>query len=167
MLRNAITEDAQRIAEIHIRTWQVAYAGIMPGEHLASLSIETRTENWRKMLSQSPNNTLVAEENDTITGWISYGPCRDEDDADKGEVYAIYILPEYWGQGYGEALLTQAETNLQRLGYQVVTLWVLEDNHRARRFYENRGYQPDGKTQEDHQDNVTLLELRYASASKQ
>lgn len=95
-------------------------------------------------------------------GFASFGPSRDEDAApDTGELYAIYLAPEAWGKGAGRALLVRAEHELLATGFRAATLWVLEGNDRARRFYEAGGWGPDGRDQELTIGGVSLLELRY------
>jgi hypothetical protein len=42
MIRQAILEDAEAIAKVHVASWQAAYKGLMPAEFLASLSVERR-----------------------------------------------------------------------------------------------------------------------------
>ena len=53
MVRVATIEDAEAIAAIHLRTWQVAYEGIVPAEFLASLSIRERANMWRRVIGTS------------------------------------------------------------------------------------------------------------------
>ena len=73
-----------------------------------------------------------------IVGFASVGPSRDERGI--GELYAIYVEPDQWSTGAGRALIERAEERL-RHAYGEATLWVLEDNPRARAFYERGGWQ--------------------------
>ena len=79
-----------------------------------------------------------------MLGFASLGPSRDEHGV--GELYAIYVDPDEWSRGAGRALIERAEERLAE-EYAEATLWVLEDNPRARRFYEAAGWQPDGARQ--------------------
>jgi ribosomal protein S18 acetylase RimI-like enzyme len=78
-----------------------------------------------------------------------------------GEVYALYISPDLVGQGIGRTLLGEAHAQMNSQGFETSALWVLCDNQRARRFYEQAGYQADGAAQDDVYDGTTLTELRY------
>ena len=91
-------------------------------------------------------------------GFVSVGPSRDVEGA--GEVYAIYVEPSAWSTGAGRALLERAE---QQLGgaYDEATLWVLEDNPRARRFYELAGWETDGERKAEERWGVRAPEVRY------
>lgn len=97
----------------------------------------------------------------SIAGWTSFGPSRDNDDKEAGEVYAIYVEQSHWRQRTGRALLTDAILYLGRKGYSSVNLWVLEENQRARRFYEKAGFGLDGASKTIEIDGCELLELRY------
>ena len=76
-----------------------------------------------------------------LAGFASAGPTRDDDDPhDVGELYTIYLLPVAWGRGLGAALLDTAQADLARRRHRTMTIWVLEGNTRARRFYEKYGF---------------------------
>lgn len=61
-----------------------------------------------------------------------------------GEVVAIYLLPEIWGSGQGRELLRYWLGKLKKKVVKNICLWVLEDNIRARKFYEKNGFQLSG-----------------------
>ena len=79
-------------------------------------------------------------ENGTIIGTSRISKSRWEAYSDYGEIISIYLLPEYVGKGYGRALMDRAVEELKQAGYRRLLLWVLEENHRARRFYETYGF---------------------------
>ena len=148
-VRDATPADAEGIAPMHIRAWQVAYAWILPDDVLAGLTVAERAARWAEWIGE--NHSLpadrwivVAQAGDEIVGVIAGGPSRDEDAAGQGEVYALYVGPEYWNGGVGSRLMAEGERRLQRGGHAGATLWVLEENERGRRFYERRGWAPDG-----------------------
>ena len=43
-IRPAVVSDAEAIATVHIRSWQLAYTHLLSAEFLASLSIKQRAE---------------------------------------------------------------------------------------------------------------------------
>ncbi len=61
-----------------------------------------------------------------------------------GELYALYVSPDWWSTGTGRALMSRVLVSLEAESYQRAILWVLADNTRARRFYERAGFAPDG-----------------------
>jgi GNAT superfamily N-acetyltransferase len=164
-VRRATPIDAFAIAELHVASWRAAYAEIMPQSVLEALSQDTRAARWLSSLgSPGDTRTWVAEEADTVIGFVSAGPCRDADAGPRlgmGEVYALYVHPARWRRGAGAALLGRAAQDLRYRGYSWLTLWVLEANQSARRFYEAEGLGLDGATQVEHRGNVALPQLRY------
>ena len=86
---------------------------------------------------------------------------RANEDSEVGELFAIYLLSKVVGRGIGKALMTKAEQFLHDGPYAEATLWVLDTNERARRFYEALGWRPDGATQDAPGIGYTLHELRY------
>src|SRR5262249_38622008 len=160
MLRLATIEDAETIASIHVRSWQTAYEGIDPAQFLAALSIQERANMWRIVISEHHGIVLLAASTHGEVGFISFGPSRDEDGRKKAEIYAIYVLPQFWHQGIGRELLDEAEWRLEGQHFVAFTLWVLEENAQARRFYEARGFRLDGNRKEDTIGGVWLTELR-------
>lgn len=89
-----------------------------------------------------PDNLLVAKENDKVVGFVGYGACGDELLPETGEVFAIYILKEYYDQKVGYKLMSAAIEKLSE--YRKIAVWVLEGNQRAIKFYEKCGFRFDG-----------------------
>ena len=160
-LRDARLEDAEAIANVHVRTWQGAYGHIFPAEKLAAISVEAWTRHWRQWLTDPVPGThrLVVEDEDGIRGFASAGPAGDEPGS--GEVYAIYVLPEAWGSGHGRELMTAILDRLRGEGYADAVLWVLENNPRTRRFYEQAGWQPEGEPHEETFLETLVPVVRY------
>ena len=168
-IRQATVDDADAIAAVNVRTWQVAYANVLPASFLSSLDVDARAQRWRTNLaSEPPTATFVAVAAEVV-GFASVGP--DRGDPTYGEVYAIYVDPPYWSSGTGLALMRQAERHLAAAGFNEIRLWVLEENPRARRFYERYGFRLDGLTKldtigADRPDATVVVELRYALNSR-
>ena len=158
LVRPARREDAAAIADVHVQTWQAAYAHIFGADRLAGLGDRRRTQ-WEDWLGDPKPDwrIFVAEEDGRLVGFAWVGDSRAE--PGKGELLAIYVLPGAWGSGAGSALMTSALDALR--GYSSATLWVLEDNPRARRFYEREGWLLDGGRQEEEFLGVTVPEVRY------
>ncbi len=138
MVRDARADDAEAIAGVHVAAWQEAYKHVFPRDALASLSVEERTAQWHEWLKPSEITVLVAEQGGEVCAFASAGQSRDEESA--AELYAIYVDPPIWGSGMGRALLLEIEGRLRDTGFGQATLWVLQDNPRARRFYETAGW---------------------------
>lgn len=161
-IRQAKIVDAQAIAEIHVASWQSAYAGIMPASLLADLSVDKRASSWRDALESGRIRVALAFTEGHLAGWVAYGKCRDADkDASWGEIEAIYLHPSRYGQGIGALLMKHASASLGQMGYRHVSLWVLTSNGRARTFYERAGFTADNQIKEFEVGGSVLCEMRY------
>jgi len=164
-VRPAEEDDLAAIAEIRVRSWQVAYRGIVPQGYLDSMRPEADADRRRSRLARSgdPRQDAIGTLAGQAAGWVAYGPYRDDDEPirEAGEVYAIYVHPDHWGRGVGQALIQYALGELHTGGLAPVLLWVLEANARARRFYEREGFRPDGARHLFEIAGVRLPEVRY------
>jgi ribosomal protein S18 acetylase RimI-like enzyme len=84
--------------------------------------------------------------NGEIVGFLTLGAGRDPDlDVSRtGEIWGIYISPDYWRRGIGKRLAEEAARIFKARGYEDAVLWVLEGNQQARQFYETMGFSLDG-----------------------
>jgi ribosomal protein S18 acetylase RimI-like enzyme len=163
-VRLATAVDIPALARVHVASWQAAYRGIMPDQFLDGLSVARSETAWREMLALASQTNLVCELDQEVVGFAACGPTRDfdQDPAITAELYAIYFVPAHWSKGYGHALWQRVRDELIESGYQKVTLWVLEANARARRFYEREGFTLDLVTVKEFQlEGTKLLEVRY------
>jgi ribosomal protein S18 acetylase RimI-like enzyme len=160
VIRRATLSDAAEIARVHLASMQAAYA---EHEMLANRTFEERYGIWRNALEQD-RHVLVAEEDGEIVAFAAIGPARDEG-ADVGEIYAIYAHPDVWGRGVGRRLIEAATAALSSAGFAEATLWVLDTNDRARRFYERAGWSHDGGVKfEDRLPGLRQVRYRRALA---
>ena len=150
-IRRATVADARGIADVHLRTWQVAYEHVFGAERLAGIDLERRTASWERALLEGAT-AFVAEKDGRVVGFASVR---------RGELDSIYVLPEAWGSGAGTALMRAAIEALRELGDREAVLWVLDDNPRARRFYEREGWARDGGTKDGEFLGMRAAEVRY------
>ena len=181
-VRPATADDAGQLARVHVRSWQAAYQGLMPQEYLNGLDPADRVERWQNILaavheaqqSGGPlRGAVVAiagraaadDAGETICGFALFGPTRDEDEDARrtGEVSAIYLMPDNWSTGLGRLLMAEAVRQLSG-AYEQATLWVLDSNDRARRFYTRNGWAEDGAVKVDDTWGFPCSEVRYRRA---
>jgi ribosomal protein S18 acetylase RimI-like enzyme len=157
IVRPARLDDAAAVAAVHVRTWQAAYEHVFGAERLAAIDHSRRRSLAERSIAGG--GVAVAEDDGgVVVGFVSVGASRDVEG--EGELFAIYVLPEAWGSGAGPALMAAAK-ELLRASYSDATLYVLEDNPRARRFYEREGWTVDGVTKADEFLGIAVPEVRY------
>jgi ribosomal protein S18 acetylase RimI-like enzyme len=144
-IRSAKPGDARGIAEIHVAAWRVAYLGLIPDEVIQAVSVEQRRGFWKGVLSKPAGWRVdVAEDEDGILAFCSYGPTRDDDVDGAAEIYAIYVHPGKSRRRAGRALCEHALHEASARGHRAMTLWVVKGNEPACRFYERLGFMRDG-----------------------
>jgi ribosomal protein S18 acetylase RimI-like enzyme len=178
-VRLARPEDAEAIADAHVRGWRAAYRGLVPDSILDGLSVERRAAFWRDTIAAetaavasgtgtaaavaAPARTWVVEHDGAVRGFASTGAVRDQPDglAGAGEVFAIYLAPEARGRGLGRVLFAHVVDDLRARAFDAIVVWVFEANADARRFYEAAGFRPDGARQPVDFGEVARSEIRY------
>ncbi len=165
-IRPAAPEDVPALAELHIRSWQWAYRGLIEDEYLDNMSatLEQRIAARRTQLASLPPETRwwVAEQNGRIVGFAITGLSRDQDVLPETvEVYAIYLAQDAAGHGIGRTLFAHTVEDLRQRGFERAMLWVLTTNQRARRFYKAAGWMPDGASKVEKRPGTDLHEVRY------
>lgn len=139
-IRQATVRDIKIISSIHASSWKIAYKGIVPQRYLDELRYdfwESAFQNWIS------NNILTAQlvyDNEIPVGIIAYGKSRDDKFPEWGEIVSVYLLPSYFKKGYGQKMLEAALDDLKKKGFQYCYLWILKENHNARKFYEKNGF---------------------------
>jgi GNAT superfamily N-acetyltransferase len=142
-VRDARPEDGEAFVRAYELSWD-ATAGPLVGKTLADfVSFEDRLESFGAALAQRSDDAriLVAEGDGEIVGMAT---CVR--DGVNSELRSIYVVPEAWGTGVAQLLMESALDAMRERGATEATLWVVEANPRARRFYEREGWTLDGET---------------------
>ncbi|MCL1587319.1 MAG: GNAT family N-acetyltransferase [Actinomycetia bacterium] len=167
VVRSPSEDDADAMGAVHVRAWRAAYSGgLMPDEYLDSLSAQARANMWRQQLAQpvADRSARFVVENPAgvVVGFALIGPKGNDSDADDGELYVINVDPESWGTGAGPVLHEEAVDALRDSEFGRAVLWVHPKNHRARHFYESRGWRADDVDRVETVLGVEIVEVRYS-----
>jgi ribosomal protein S18 acetylase RimI-like enzyme len=161
-VRRATGADAHDVAVVHIASWQSAYRGMLPDEFLDGLDVDQRASLYT-FDSDRPEDpvTWIAVSANEVVGFVSASRCRDNDADGLGEIQALYVAPHRWRSGAGAVLLKKGESLLKEMDFAEASLWVLEANERARRFYEAVGWRLDACTNTLTLAGEDVVEVRY------
>lgn len=159
-IREAVLADADGVAAAHTESWRTSYRGILPDDVLDRIDVGQRVVTRRRILGDPTGLHLVAYDvtHGDIVGFCDAGPARDAG-AD-GEVYAIYLVQRAKRYGLGREMFEHAFAWLARAGMRSMLVWVLEDNHHARRFYEALGGRA-GRAKRTTVAGFPVVELSY------
>lgn len=171
-IRSAAPKDAACIAAVHVHSFVTTYSHLPRTRRSAEDGLQARVALWYRRLGHpEPGcSTLVATVGGQIRGFVYMGPSGDVDDRNgSGQVLSIHVSPQHTGQGVGTRLMQEAIASLAADGYTTATLWVVSENHAARRFYERLGWHVDGTTrrvvlavENEGGDEVEVIRYRLA-----
>ncbi|MBX9943037.1 MAG: GNAT family N-acetyltransferase [Reyranella sp.] len=150
-IRRAGRNDAAAIGRVHVETWQSTYAGLLPDVLLVAMSDVRQSAWWSRALADpgEARGIFVADDQEMgVVGFGSCGPVRDPPEGlpggldgreiRVGEVYTLYVEPDFQNRGLGRRLLDVLFRQLKADGCDTAVLWMLADNP-TRFFYEGLG----------------------------
>lgn len=137
-IRKAEPRDAAAIADVHQQAWRGAYSGIIPHRALNGM-INRRGAQWWANAIRRAATVLVVEMGGNIAGYATIGRNRARELTQQGEIYELYLRPEYQGIGLGSRLFAAARQRLAESGLAGMVVWALEENAGALSFYEGAG----------------------------
>src|SRR5262245_10580657 len=102
LLRPAEPSDSLAVAEVRVRSWQVGYRGLLPGDYLGALIPKERAERYT-FADRSPGApwTTVAVEDNLICGFATTGPAKDPETPASGELLGLYVDPSHCSKEAG------------------------------------------------------------------
>ena len=168
-IRRARRSDATAIGRVHVETWQSAYAGLLPDSMLVRMSDVRQSAWWSRALSDSGEQRGIFVADDEEMGVVGFGSCGqareipeglDGTESRVGEVYTLYVEPDFQNQGLGRRLLDAMFRQLQADGYDTAVLWMLAANP-TRFFYEGLGGALVGR-RTDRMSGTEVEEAAYA-----
>jgi phosphoribosylanthranilate isomerase len=159
-LRRGTPEDAEALAAAHVQAWLEAYGGQVPDEVLAGLDTRQRAAMWREGMAGRVV-VRIAEQAGGVVGLGSSGKQPDPTLPFSGEIGALYVLRRAQRQGIGRMLMAAMAQDLLAQGHASASLWVLESNARARRFYEALGGREVAR-REQQLEGFTAVGIAYA-----
>ena len=148
-IRAARRDDADAITDVQVASWRAGYAHVFPESVLYADDFDSSRRSFWRMWRFAPGHRVavaVDSDADRVVGFSSYGPERERARGftGRGGVWAFYVEPATWGTGVADELIRHTETRLLPEGFESAVLWVLDDNPRARAFYEKFGWQASG-----------------------
>ena len=129
-IRRAKPYDAGAVADAHDEAWRTAYQGIIPGTELERL-INRRGAAWWDSAIRKGSRIALLQFGDKVAGYANYGRNRARSLHYDGEIYELYLRPEYQGLGFGRRLFTAARRDLAQSGLKSLIVWALSENDTA------------------------------------
>lgn len=141
-IRQAHKEDYKIIAFIVNEAWKTAYKGMVPQKDMLHYTdISRREQIVKNFYKEGKLKYFIAKLDGKDCGVISYKPYEGDRFENCAYIMQLYVLPSYHRQGVGKALMEFIEAETKKQGYNMLFLNTLEDNKKARAFYEKLGFE--------------------------
>jgi len=160
-IRLAVPADAPDMAEVGMRSWEVAYKDILPADYIREKNA-TRSEQYKRVITDENENSYVIQKDGKTVGIMKIAPSQDGDtDENYYELHYIYLHPDYFRQGIGTQAVEFAFDKARGLGKRFMNVWVLAENENSIRFYEKCGFEADNKTATQNRGKeVVIIRMR-------
>jgi diamine N-acetyltransferase len=144
--RIATAADAEALAEFGALTFTDTFGHLYQPADLEIFLQNHSPENWHKELKDPAFTVRVAETDGRLVGYVKLGPPHlpFEPRGEAAELRQLYVIEEMKGQGVAQALMEWVIDRARHRRADYLYLSVFTDNHRARRFYEKYGFEPEG-----------------------
>lgn len=152
-IRPGRADDATAIADVHDDAWRNAYRGIIPGRDLERMISRRGADWWRAAIGRGSRLTVLTVD-DRAVAYASMGRNRASALLAGGEIYELYVHPEYQGIGLGRRLFETARCELRARNYQGIAVWALADNEQATGFYRHLEGRPAARGTERFGDTI-------------
>lgn len=150
--------DEEIFAYIQTESWKSAFKDILPPEELQRCTqIEKATAMYQKLFENQIGNGYLLRVNGTPHCIAWWDVTREKDMPGYAELICIHSLQDKWRKGYGSKMMERVLDDIKVAGYKKVMLWVFEENIRARKFYEAKGF----FTEEKKKPNIIPYEIMY------
>jgi aryl sulfotransferase len=159
-VRVAVLDDLDRVVACQQACWREAYDGLISTRYLddAELPARRRARWRRRIVGERRVVVAVDRASDEIVGVGSAGRRKDDDVEPDIELMSLYVRGRLWRGGVGTRLLAAL------VGDADAYLWVFEDNRRARDFYAQQRFRPDGAGKLDPETGLWEIRLVRRSA---
>ena len=162
-IREATPSDLESIANLHARSWRVAYRSILSAAYLDGDLVAERKALWQERFDKpAPNQTIVVAEMDG--GMVGLACAFGDHDARWGTLLEnLHVAPGHKGSGIGAQLVRHIAAWSSRCHTAAgMHLWVLSRNTAAQGFYKRLGASQVEDSMWDAPDGNRVSEFRFA-----
>jgi GNAT superfamily N-acetyltransferase len=159
LVRPALPSDVEEIQRVYLASWRAAYQDLLPADVLEVEAGKRAAYDWGSEVRSASGHVAVAVDEQEILGVVQVadppGGARD-----LPEITMLYVVPEQWGSGAAELLITTGWRWIVGEGWRSARLRVVAVQARARRFYEREGWRPDRDLAPAHNGYFDLVYYR-------
>ena len=138
MLRRATEDDIPALGRIYIEALQETYRGILPESYLSGLTLAEGEATWARILQKPEQEVLVDQQDGAVAGLVSYKP--DGERSGCLNLASLYVDRRSQGRGVGRRLIRTVWERAREMGYEAVSVGVVQDNQIGRASCRERVY---------------------------
>lgn len=162
--RDGRTGDGAALSKLFCEAFAATFGHLYSEEDIAAFLCSKEAEAFEQELADPAYAFRLAFDGDALAGYAKLGPNDLPGEAPRAtlELYHLYVLAPWHGTGVGPALMDWTLDEARRRGASHLQLSVFIDNHRARRFYEKRGFEEVGRyvfLVGNHEDDDRIMRL--------
>ena len=145
--RQVMLDDAPLIADLFARSFVETFGHLYRKQDLDAFLAKVDAEAFAGEIANPQFALRVAHAGDEPAGFAKLGPPSLPVETPPGtlELWQIYVLKRWQGSGIGPQLFDWAVEEAKTRGAAHLQLTVFIDNHRARAFYDRRGFAEIGR----------------------
>lgn len=140
-IRPATIKDADEMAKLFMRTWQISLSQYVPAGFLDQFQYQKQKEKYILRVADPQWIILVAKYQGKIVGMIGVTGNDSQPILYQKQIKSVYVDPDFQKQGVGRLLLEKLFSELQKQRIKNVMLWCMTSNQGACSFYEKHGGQ--------------------------
>lgn len=156
MIRQAERNDASRMAEILIFAKRAAYRSIFKNDEVTFNEMQVLDLALAFRDNEGGVDDLFVYDDGIVKGLIKWG--KEGNSETYIRIHELYVDTFFQDQGIGCSLLDDCINNSKKQKLNKIILWVLEENKKARAFYEKHGFRYDGIHRVEEGTTVGVLE---------
>lgn len=157
MIRSAERHEIKTLAELYCASWHLAFSEHFPPDNLARVTVGDFEDRWRGYFADDVVSSFVYEWNSVPLGFVT---CKVPKDG-PAEIVSMMVTPTCIRAGIGSKLMDAALTHLLEKGCDAAMLWVVNENSRARNFYERFGFALSEEQRVIQRYGIELCQLKY------
>lgn len=158
LIRKVSSGDAEVLAYIQTESWKAAFKNILSEDVLIRCTNFDRAKQmYQKLLDEQKGNGYILEINGKGHCIAWWDASREEDMPGFAELICIHSLQDNWGKSYGSKMMDKILEDIAAAGYNKTMLWVFDENKRAKKFYEAKGFVKSEKSKV----SLDALEVMY------
>ncbi|SIR31636.1 L-amino acid N-acyltransferase YncA [Haladaptatus litoreus] len=139
--RDVTASDIPEIRRVSHEAVNTAYDFLPEKEREATVRERFSDDRLETALADDDVILIAAVADGELVGYAHVDAINRADAVGEGSLRGIYVRPNRWREGIGTILLDATEKAIRERGFTQLSIGVLTENERGRRFFESNGFE--------------------------